>query len=101
MTARTCGPVVRDRSCDRKICSNDDVLGLQMTATGLNPPAVAWIDLSYAGVLENASPRCGDGCAKADEILHGIELGLIPKSQCTDGFKRQRRLGKHVGLEAK
>jgi hypothetical protein len=77
------------------------VLGLQVTATGLNLPTVARIDLGHAGVLKNTSSRCSDGRTKADEILHGIELSLIPKSQCTDGIKRQRRSGKHVGLETK
>ena len=72
-----------------------------MTAAGLNPPTAARIDFSHAGVLENTSFRCRDGCAKADEILHGIELSLIPKSQCTDRIKRQRCLGEHIGFEAK
>ena len=72
-----------------------------MSATGLNLPTLAQIDFSHAGVLENAPSRCSNGCAKAHEILDGIELSLIPKSQCTDGIKRQRRPGKHIGLEAK
>src|SRR5258707_11152467 len=51
-------------------------------------------------LVAHRASRCSGGCAKADEILHGIELSLIPKSQCTDGFKRQRRFGEHIGLEA-
>jgi hypothetical protein len=72
-----------------------------MSASGLNLPTVAQIDFGHAGVLENAPPRCSNGCAKAVEILDGIELSLIPKSQCTGGFKRQWRLGEDIGLEAK
>src|SRR3954465_3217415 len=93
MTARPCGAVVRDWSCDRKVCSNDDVLSLQMTVTGLNPPTVARTDLVHSGVLENASSGFSNGYPKADEILHRIELSLILESQCTGSFKRQRRPG--------
>ena len=77
------------------------MLGLQITATGLNPPSAIPNDLGHAGILENTSARCCDGCGKAGEIPHRIELSLIPKSQCADGFKRQWRICEHIGRETK
>src|SRR5476649_2260536 len=46
------------------------------------------------------SSRCFDSRGKSDEILHRIELSLIPKPHCAGSFKWQRRLGEYIGLEA-
>jgi hypothetical protein len=69
-------------------------------APGGDLPAVTGIDFRDPRVLEDArSGSCGRA-READQVLHGIELRLVRKLQCTRGLERQRRTIEHGRLKA-
>ena len=92
--------VVGNRPGHRQVRRYDHVSDREHTGTGDHPPALAGLDLGYAGVFENSAASCFERACKTDEILRWIELRLIRKPQCCGGRERQRSFCEHLGLEA-
>src|SRR5947209_3376439 len=78
-----------DRSGDRQIRGQDDVLGIDTLLPGRYSPALAPLDAGDAGILEDVAAGSFNSRRQPDEILRRVELRLMGKSQRSRGCKRQ------------